>query len=199
VRAAFCHPATVEADHPAQTIRDAVLFDGSADDVAVFTITIADALGEPLRSPADSTLRTDWSMHWAFDARHARVARDVRELFIAYLRAKGSGDADYAAAELVFGELIGNVARHAPGLVEVEVEWRGNAPVLHVLDRGPGYERNETLPPSESETGRGLFLISKLTREFTVTRLPGYGSHARAVLPIERNEFAGTGTTAAAS
>jgi hypothetical protein len=31
-----------------------------------------------------------------------------------------------------------------------------------------------------------LYLVSTLTREFTVTRLPGYGSHARAVLPIDR-------------
>jgi hypothetical protein len=37
-----------------------------------------------------------------------------------------------------------------------------------------------------SETGRGLYLVATLTREFTVTRLPGYGSHARAVLPIDR-------------
>lgn len=179
-------PATVAADHPAQVIRNAVLFDGSSDDVAVFTIEIGNGVPDLLRA-GDSSLRTDWSMHWAFDSRDARVARDVRELFVAYLRAKGSNDADYAAAELVFGELIGNVARHAPGLVEVEVEWRGNAPVLHVLDRGPGYERTEHLPPSESESGRGLFLIAKLTREFTVTRLPGYGSHARAVLPIDRS------------
>ena len=185
----FCDPATAHAEHPAQVIRNAVLFDGSSDDVAVFTIEIADDAPAEPRS-GDETLRTEWSMHWAFDARDSRVARDVRELFIAYLRAKGASDSDYAAAELVFGELIGNVARHAPGLVEVEVEWRAHAPVLHVLDRGPGYERTEHLPPSESESGRGLFLIAKLTREFTVTRLPGYGSHARAVLPIERSATA---------
>ena len=125
-------------------------------------------------------------MHWSFDARDARSTRDVRELFLAYLRAKGKQDADYAGAELVFGELIGNVVRHAPGTVDIEVEWRGDAPVLHVLDRGPGYDRAEALPPTLSETGRGLYLVATLTREFTVTRLPGYGSHARAVLPIDR-------------
>jgi len=125
-------------------------------------------------------------MHWSFDARDARSTRDVRDLFIAYLRAKGRADADYAGAELVFGELLGNVARNAPGTVDIEVEWRGDAPVLHVLDRGPGYDRAAALPPHFSETGRGLYLVAQLTREFTVTRLPGYGSHARAVLPIER-------------
>jgi anti-sigma regulatory factor (Ser/Thr protein kinase) len=132
-------------------------------------------------------LRSEWSMHWSFDARDYRSARDVRELFIAYLKAKGQGDADYAGAELVFGELIGNVVRHAPGIVDIEIEWRGTSPVLHVLDRGPGYNREAVLPATYSENGRGLFLVTQLTREFTVTRLPGYGSHARAVLPIERS------------
>jgi PAS domain S-box-containing protein len=176
----------VRSRHPAAALKAAVLHDGSSDDVAVFTVSIGDltALGGAERG--DSPLRGAWSMHWSFDARDARSTRDVRELFLAYLRAKGKQDADYAGAELVFGELIGNVVRHAPGTVDIEVEWRGDAPVLHVLDRGPGYDRAETLPPTLSETGRGLYIVATLAREFTVTRLPGYGSHARAVLPIDR-------------
>jgi PAS domain S-box-containing protein len=176
----------VKSAHPAAALKAAVLHDGSSDDVAVFTVSIGDLTGTPNAARGESPLRSAWSMHWSFDARDARLTRDVRELFLAYLRAKGKHDADYAGAELVFGELIGNVVRHAPGTVDIEVEWRGDAPVLHVLDRGPGYERAEALPPTLSETGRGLYLVSTLTREFTVTRLPGYGSHARAVLPIDR-------------
>jgi PAS domain S-box-containing protein len=186
VSAALRDPRVVNSPHPAAALKSAVLFDGSSDDVAVFTIAIGDltALGHTQR--ADSPLRSAWSMHWSFDARDARSTRDVRDLFIAYLRAKGKEDADYAGAELVFGELLGNVVRHAPGIVDIEVEWRGDAPVLHVLDRGPGYDSARELPPTLSETGRGLYLVATLTREFTVTRLPGYGSHARAVLPIDR-------------
>lgn len=176
----------VESAHPAAALKAAVLHDGSSDDVAVFTVSIGDLRQRGSVTRGDSPLRSAWSMHWSFDARDARSTRDVRELFLAYLRAKGKQDADYAGAELVFGELIGNVVRHAPGTVDIEVEWRGDAPVLHVLDRGPGYDRAEALPPTLSETGRGLYLVATLTREFTVTRLPGYGSHARAVLPIDR-------------
>jgi PAS domain S-box-containing protein len=186
VQAALRDTRIVNSPHPAAALKAAVLFDGSSDDVAVFTIAIGDltALGHEER--VDSPLRSAWSMHWSFDARDARSTRDVRDLFIAYLRAKGKDDADYAAAEVIFGELLGNVVRHAPGIVDVEIEWRGDAPVLHVLDRGPGYDSARELPPSLSETGRGLYLVATLTREFTVTRLPGYGSHARAVLPIDR-------------
>ncbi|HTJ27685.1 MAG TPA: ATP-binding protein [Candidatus Limnocylindria bacterium] len=125
-------------------------------------------------------------MHWTFDARDARAAYDLRTRLLAYLRTKGHHDADYASAELVVGELVGNVVRHAPGVAEVAIEWHEETPVLHVLDHGPGYEGAAALPSATSETGRGLFLVSALTREFSLTRRPKRGSHARAVLPIPR-------------
>ena len=189
VTAALRDDALVNGARPAAALKATVLHDGSSDDVAVFTIRVGDldALARPDRT--DSSVRSAWSMHWSFDARDARSTRNVRELFIAYLRAKGRPDADYSSAELVFGELLGNVTRYAPGSVDIEVEWRGDAPVLHVLDHGPGFDRAKVkeLPSTSSETGRGLYLVELLTREFTVTRLPGYGSHARAVLAIDRS------------
>lgn len=127
------------------------------------------------------------SMRWTFDTRDTRCVREVRKHLLAHLRMKGRPDADYSGAELVFGELIGNVIRHAPGIVEIEFEWHGSAPVLHVLDRGPGFELVNALPSPSSESGRGLFLIAELSREFTVTRRPGHGSHARAILPVDRH------------
>lgn len=176
---AFADPAIAHGPRPASGIKEAVLFDGSSDDVAVFTIAVGEDAG--------SAIRGEWSMQWSFDARDARSARNVRELFLAYLKARSATNADFGNAELVFGELIGNVVRHAPGIVDVEIEWRSDAPVLHVLDRGPGYDRAGELPHHLSESGRGLYLVEQLTREFTVTRLPGHGAHARAVLPIEHS------------
>jgi hypothetical protein len=40
------------------------------------------------------------------------------------LRRRVADDAVVAAAELVFGELIGNVVRHAPGPIEIELGGR---------------------------------------------------------------------------
>jgi anti-sigma regulatory factor (Ser/Thr protein kinase) len=125
-------------------------------------------------------------MHWRFDAADPRSVGNARRLLLAYLRTRGRPDADYEAAELVVGELLGNAVRHAPGTVVVEIEWRRKVPVLHVLDRGPGYELAADLPSASSESGRGLFLVSELAREFTVTPRCGRGTHARAVLPVER-------------
>jgi anti-sigma regulatory factor (Ser/Thr protein kinase) len=81
------------------------------------------------------------------------------------------------------------VARYAPGAVEVTVDWSGEAPVLHVLDNGSGFHHVPALPRDVySESGRGLFLISQLSEDFSVARRPERGSHARAVLaPFRRS------------
>ena len=185
LNAAIADDAIAFGPAPAHALAQRILFDGSTDDVAVFTVRV-EAAATVATARSESPLRGDWSMHWSFDVRDPRTTRDVRQLFMGYLRAKGKSGEDYDSAELVFGELLGNVVRHAPGLADVEVEWRSAAPVLHVLDRGTGYDTRDTLPDADSESGRGLFLVTHLTQEFTVTRLPGYGAHARAVLMIER-------------
>ena len=69
---------------------------------------------------------------------------------------KAGGKAiDVAAAELIFGELLGNVVRHAPGLVEITLDWTAELPVLHVLDNGPGFQSRrsrERLPADALES-----------------------------------------------
>ncbi len=183
--AALADPAVVGSDDPARAIQRRVLFDGSPDDVAILTLryTAADVV---TRTPSPMP-QTALSMHWSFDAREARTSQDVRGVYAQYLRELAEDGADVAAAELVFGELLSNVVRHAPGPVEIELEWTATRPVLHVLDRGNGFERTMELPRDQlSENGRGLYIINGLTEEFTVTKLPGYGTHARAVLSINR-------------
>ena len=123
-----------------------------------------------------------------FRADDARSAEDARAGFIAFLKTRGVPDADYAAAELVFGELIGNVVRHAPGPITIELDW-DQEPVLHVIDRGRAFDVRASLPEDVmSESGRGLFLVSVLADDFAVTSLPDYGNHTRVKLKIERLE-----------
>jgi anti-sigma regulatory factor (Ser/Thr protein kinase) len=103
------------------------------------------------------------------------------------LRARGADDDCISKAEVVFGELVGNVVRYARGRAQIVVDWSGASPVLHVLDDGPGFEHVPSLPRDVySESGRGLFLISLLSESFTVARRPEGGSHARAVLAFSR-------------
>jgi PAS domain S-box-containing protein len=174
-------------DEPASAIQRRVLFDGSPDDVAILTLRYAAPSAVAVGTMP--TPQSAFSMHWSFDAREARASHDVRGVYVQYLRELAENGADVGGAELVFGELVSNVVRHAPGPIEIELEWTASQPVLHVLDRGQGFPRTNALPTNVmSENGRGLYLVHLLTEEFTVTTLPGYGTHARAVLPIRRGK-----------
>ena len=100
---------------------------------------------------------------------------------------RAAGNVDLEAAELIFGELIGNVVRHAPGPIDVQLSWGGNYPVLHVTDRGRGFIRNPSLPVDPlSESGRGLYIIALLARDVRVERIPGYGNHVAVELNVPR-------------
>ena len=172
VFAALADDALVDGRAPAAALVARVLDDGVRDDVAVLTVRIA---------PAPSEAR-DWTMRWRFDPRDWRRAYDVRETLAETLCAHAS-TVDIPAAELVFGELVGNAVRHAPGSIDVELTWDDAAtPVLHVIDDGPGYTTKADLPSPDAESGRGLYIVEQLSRAFTVTKLPDRGAHARAVL-----------------
>lgn len=123
--------------------------------------------------------------YWQFDAGDGTMARGVRTAIVAELRRHGVDEDDLATAELLFSELLGNVVRHSGGMVEIALDL-AQSPVLHVLDRGPGFTFTTRLPASlMNETGRGLFIVSSLAREFSVEPRQDGGSHARVVLPFD--------------
>ncbi len=126
-------------------------------------------------------------MFWLFRSSNAQKAESARRQFVGYLRLFGEMDADYSGAELVFGELIGNVVRHAPGPIQVRVDWTERFPQLTVTDRGPGFipTPTPTLPDSGSESGRGMFLVSQFCDDLRVERDAG-GSAVSVRLRIPR-------------
>jgi anti-sigma regulatory factor (Ser/Thr protein kinase) len=118
-----------------------------------------------------------------FDSADAVAARQARRTFMRSLPDDSFSQNDIANAEIVFGELCGNIARYASGTVEIVVDSSGLQTVLHVLDRGDGFRHISRLPADLfSQEGRGLFIIAAMTTEFTVSQRSGGGSHARAVL-----------------
>jgi anti-sigma regulatory factor (Ser/Thr protein kinase) len=163
-----------DAPHPAATLCRLMLAPDegrrrgrfSNDDVAVLTVTATREIAR-----------------WRFPPDDATSAMDARRELVALLRATGASAADLDAAELVFGELLGNAVRHTHGPVDAALDLSGTEPVLHVLDRGPGFTYHARLPNDKlSEGGRGLFIISKFAREVSVEMRPDGGSHARVVL-----------------
>jgi PAS domain S-box-containing protein len=171
LHAALAHDAVLHARSPATLIRDLVIPDGAGDDVAILTL----ALGR--------------ETHWAFESGDAVAAQSVRSSFVGALAREASEDSDLGAAELIFGELIGNVVRYAPGPIDIDLDWAGAVPTLHVLDRGGGFDLHSALPEDVmSERGRGLFIVSALGADLRADRLPGRGNHVRVVLPVRRRE-----------
>jgi len=163
--------STQKVEHPAALIRHLMLPNGSPDDVAILVVTTDFEESEKCLTRSQ------------FDSRDAEAARSARRTFAASLGTSEFSEIDIANAEIVFGELCGNVARYAPGIIDVVVDRTGLQTVLHIFDRGCGFRHVSRLPADPlSEHGRGLFIIAAMTTEFTVSLRRDGGSHARAVL-----------------
>ena len=170
--------ALFAAQSPAKAVHDAVigslLGTGAADD-DVAIVTVARCFDE-----SESCIR-----RWSFDSNIAEEARATRRAFSEALEARGLDDGALRAAEIVFAELVGNVVRYAPGPAHIALDLDPPAPVLHVLDEGRGFRHAPRLPSDLlSERGRGLYIVSQLTEEFSATARRTGGSHARAVLSV---------------
>ena len=146
------------------------------DDVAIMLLTFDG-------SPQDDT-GTRSAVRWDFETTDLSAGTAVRGGLRDFLGRHGLAGVELDQAEIVAGELIGNAVRHAPGNVTVIGDISGSAPVLHVIDQGPGCEVNPRLPADAmSDCGRGLFIINALVEEMSIARrTDAPGSHARVVL-----------------
>lgn len=175
----------IEAEREATSIRLArrivgrVLSSSNTDDIAILTVTV-EGVPSMMQSEAGP-------VRWAFQADDATAAHDARTALLAYLRGRGSDDSDFNAAELIFGELVGNVVKHAPGPITIELVWDRETPTLRVADKGPGFELRTALPADlMAEGGRGLFLAAAFGTDLRVTRIAEGGSRVSATLPVRR-------------
>jgi signal transduction histidine kinase len=134
-----------------------------------------------------SNVRFQPSRSWSFNIHDAAAAARARRSLVQALRVGGAADGDFEAAELILGELIGNVARYAPGVIEVTLEWGDRWPTLHVVDRGPGFDSDPRLPGDPySEAGRGLYIVSVLGMDLRAEQVPGRGNHVSVTLPVPK-------------
>jgi anti-sigma regulatory factor (Ser/Thr protein kinase) len=115
----------------------------------------------------------------------AATALHRRAQFVSYLRAHGRPQDDYAAAEVIFDELVSNVCFHAPGRIEVLVEWRRGQAALHVSDEGLPIDIT-ALPRAKpyDEHGRGLAIVRALSPTLRSTIYADQGKTLSVMLPI---------------
>ncbi len=94
-----------------------------------------------------------------------------------------AGDTD--AVVLAVHEAMVNAQRHAGGVTRATAGLDGDAVVVEVRDRGKGFGVPDVpdMPDAAAETGRGLYLIRRLTADARVERS---GGEVRFVLRFER-------------
>lgn len=127
-------------------------------------------------------------MEWRFDSAEHIYPSSMRQELLAMLHHHGTPDSDFGSAELIFGELISNVIRHARGKVRVTLEWDGEFPTLCVHDEGLPVKEIFELPQDPlAESGRGLYIVKALARDFRLTSVKPNGAMACATLPVRRS------------
>lgn len=169
LQAALASGAVLTDPDPARALFYDIIRGDPPDDVAIFVLK---------RDAQDPTLK-----RWRFESSDPHAFAQTREAIHAELQELRFGSAAAMTAETIFAELIGNVVRYAPGIAEVVLDIRSARPTIHVLDCGPSFTYAPRLPTNLlSESGRGLFLVKQLSREFNVSPRPEGGSHARVVL-----------------
>ena len=122
---------------------------------------------------------------WERSVVAAVEARPFRTDFVRFLHSECSGDSDFDASELIFGELIGNAIRYAPGAVRIAFSWQGDRGELSVFDTGTGFAPSSGMPDENSESGRGLIIVRELALGFSV-ECTTIGCEVRVILPITR-------------
>jgi anti-sigma regulatory factor (Ser/Thr protein kinase) len=127
------------------------------------------------------------SIEWQFRADDAVDALRMRSAVRAFLDAEADEASDVCGAVLVFGELVANVVRHAPGAISIRIEWPANGPaMLYVDDWGPGVRSVETSDDPMRENGRGIEIVRALARNLHIASAPIGGTHVSAALPVDR-------------
>ena len=167
---------------PASIVRDAVLQGAlPLDDVALLVVQFS-SVTEALAFDSAELLKT-----WRFHSSDAYAAHLSRAELMNFIRRFAHDPDGVFAAEVILGELLANTVEHAPGLVEVRIDWTGEKPIVTVLDTGPGFEKLLARLPNEfEEKGRGLFLIDALAESVSISPSAGYGTELRVVLPVSR-------------
>ncbi|HET6276364.1 MAG TPA: ATP-binding protein [Candidatus Cybelea sp.] len=119
---------------------------------------------------------------WHDRAGDATTALALRRRFVEELRRHDGWQIDEEAAKIIFTELVANAALHAPGAIDITVTCADNSISLQVKDSGSAFEWNPRLPPPISESGRGVFIVSRFAESVDVKAVPS-GKMVTAILP----------------
>lgn len=167
--------ASATRSNAAEAIRDRMFATAAPrDDAALLCLTVHTLGADPFRLHRRA---------WRVDASDGERGVHLRTAIMQYLAEYGSPQSDFSNAELIVGELIGNVARHTTGHAGLEITWRDGSAVLTVDSGGDPYD----IPPAAEnlwkESGRGLRIIASIAPDVRVERNDA-GNRLTATLPV---------------
>jgi len=136
-------------------------------------------------TPRGDTVFWGLSMEWHFRSDDANDALSKRRPFAEFLRARCTPESDWQAAEIVYGELVANVVKHAPGPIEIMLRSDSRGTVtIEVFDTATRFRIARAVePPLYSESGRGLHITWQLCGNLSRTKTPN-GGKVSVVLPV---------------
>ncbi|MBV9102378.1 MAG: PAS domain-containing protein [Candidatus Eremiobacteraeota bacterium] len=167
---------------PASAVQQLVFDDQPAhDDAAILLFQFSEVAEKPATADPRTLAKT-----WRFHSADAYSAHATRRRIVDHLRQFARSDENVFVAELILGEMLSNTVEHAPGLVEIDLDWSDEHPVVTIRDTGPGLRAwTSRLPDNPfSEGGRGMFLMKALTEDLRVRPAAGYGTEIKATLPL---------------
>jgi anti-sigma regulatory factor (Ser/Thr protein kinase) len=121
---------------------------------------------------------------WRLQLSDSTSAPRARQEFEDYLRMHGGPGDDYAGAAVIFGEIVANVVVHAPGPIEIVVDWPDGRATMHVTDDGPPISLDTPMPSPLADHGRGVPLVRRLARGVSTEVYAGAGKTVNVVLPV---------------
>jgi anti-sigma regulatory factor (Ser/Thr protein kinase) len=170
---------------PAVTLQREIMgLEKPQDDAVLMVLQLSPAVSSDVPFDAKSLRKT-----WTFHSSDAYSAQTSRHELMNFLRGFVATEDELFRSELILGEVLANTVEHAPGLVDIEIDWTGRYPIVTITDTGPGLSRFQAQLPEDtmSETGRGLFLISTLAIAVHVEPFDDRGTRMRIVLPLRRD------------
>ena len=172
--------------HPAVALQKAVLGENRpVDDIAILLAQFGIVDSRMLPVDPDSLIK-----EWRFHSSDAQTARMSRHELTKFIHAHAANVESVYVAELILGEILANTVEHAPGLVQIRIDWSDELPVATIRDSGPGLRHIiAQLPDALDDGGRGLFLVNVLAADVSISQGSDAGTELRVVLPVPRKAY----------
>jgi len=127
-------------------------------------------------------------LEWRFESAGDVYPSTMHAEIMGLLHEQGAPGSDFDAAELIYGELISNVIRHAHGPIIIRLDWSSEFPTLSVTEGGHYVPPPIGLPSDPfAESGRGLFIVKTLAKDLQLIDASGR-SAVCATLPVRRRD-----------